>query len=194
MATRRSSKSVRESLLEAAYELFSRKGIRAVGVDAIIARAGVAKMSFYRYFPSKEDLVLAFMERREQLWTHGWLEAEVKKRGGTPRQRLLAIFDVFDEWFQRDDFESCAFIRTMLETLEPEEERVLAASRMHLSNIRDMVQRFAEEAGVPSPKEVANKWHILMTGSIVTAGYGDKMPARRAREIGELLLASELDR
>lgn len=194
MATRRSSKSVRESLLGAAYELFSRKGIRAVGVDAIIARAGVAKMSFYRDFPSKEDLVLAFMERREQLWTHEWLEAEVNKRAGTPRQRLLAIFDVFDEWFHRDDFESCAFIRTMLETFKPEEKRVLAASRLHLTNIRDMVQRFAEEADLPRPKELANKWHILMTGSIVTACYGDKMPARRAREIGELLLASELDR
>jgi AcrR family transcriptional regulator len=186
-------RSVRDDLLAAAYDLFSQKGIQAVGVDEIIGRAGVAKMSFYRHFPSKDDLVLAFLERREQLWTREWLEAELSERGGTPREKLLAIFDLFDEWFRRDDFEGCSFIRTMLETLEPGENRVLAASRSYLANVRDMVQRLAEEAELPRPRELASKWQLLMAGTIVAASYGDVVAARHGRETAEVLLASEFN-
>ncbi|MDQ6877428.1 MAG: TetR/AcrR family transcriptional regulator [Candidatus Dormibacteraeota bacterium] len=184
MVTKR---SVRENLLTAAYELFSQKGIKAVGVDEIIGRAGVAKMTFYRHFPTKDDLVLAFLERREQLWTREWLEAEISKRGGSPKERLLTIFDIFDEWFNRNDFEACSFIRTMFETLAPEESRVLSASRAYLANIRDVVQRLAEEAEVPRPAELAAKWQLLMAGSIVAAAYGDRKAARHAKETAELL-------
>src|ERR1700730_15050411 len=86
----------RERLVSAAYELFSRNGIQAVGVDAIIERSGVARQTMYRHFASKQDLVLAFLERREELWTRKWLQAEVERRTSDPKQRLLAIFDVFD--------------------------------------------------------------------------------------------------
>ncbi|TMG32926.1 MAG: helix-turn-helix transcriptional regulator, partial [Chloroflexi bacterium] len=176
--------------MAAAYELFSRQGIRAVGVDAIIARAGVAKMSFYRHFRSKEDLVLAFLQKREQLWTHEWLEAEIKRRAATPRERLLAIFGVFDDWFQREDFEGCSFINVLLEMTEPASP-VRQATTFHLANIRVLLEALAEGAGVAEPNDFARKWHILMKGSIVAAGEGDRLAARRAREVGRLLLASE---
>lgn len=100
----------RERVLAVAYDLFSRRGIRAVGVDNIIGQAGVAKMTLYRHFPSKNDLILAFLQRREELWTHRWVEDEVKRRASAPSERLLTIFDVFHEWFQRSDFEGCSFI------------------------------------------------------------------------------------
>jgi AcrR family transcriptional regulator len=182
-------------VLDAAYDLFNQKGTRTVGVDAIIARAGVAKASFYHHFPSKDDLVIAFMQRREQLWTREWFEAEVNKRGATPRERLLAIFDVFDEWFQRDDFEGCPFLRTLLETFEsyqPQENSIAAAARLHLASIRNIVRRYAEQAGVQQPDELAAKWQMLMAGSIVFAGYGDRSSARLAREAGAVVLAAEL--
>src|SRR6201993_3328360 len=83
--------SGRERISRAAYELFSREGVRAVGVDAVVARAGTAKMTLYRNFTSKDDLILDFLRRREQLWTHEWLEAESQRRGTSPRERLLAI-------------------------------------------------------------------------------------------------------
>ena len=97
--------SGRERLSRAAYELFSREGVRAVGVDAVIARAGTAKMTLYRNFPSKDDLIIEFLRRREQLWTRDWLETESTRRGQTPRDQLLAIFDVFSERFDTPDFE-----------------------------------------------------------------------------------------
>jgi len=194
-ATRRSSASAREDVLGAAYELFNQKGIRAIGVDAIIARAGVAKATFYHHFPSKDDLVIAFLQRREQLWTREWFEAEVNKRGATPQERLLAIFDVFDEWFQRDDFEGCPFLRTLFETFDacqPQENSVAAAARLHLASIRGIVQHYAEQARVPRAADLAHKWQMLMAGSIVFAGYGDRSSARIAREAGALVMEAAL--
>src|SRR5919106_6239860 len=88
-------KSARERILETAYRLFSRHGVRAVGVDRIVASSGVAKMSLYRHFRSKEELVLAFLQEREQRWTRDWLHAEASRRGETGADRMLAIFDVF---------------------------------------------------------------------------------------------------
>jgi len=111
--------SGRERVLATAYGLFSRHGTRAVGVDRIIAESGVAKMTLYRNFASKDDLILAFLERREELWTRAWLQAEVERRASTPAARLLAIFDVFGDWFALDGFEGCSFINVMLEIDDP---------------------------------------------------------------------------
>src|ERR1700755_1050606 len=106
--------SARERILAPAYELISRSGTHAVGVDAIVAESGVAKMSLYRNFGSKDELILAFLRRREELWTRDWLQAEVLARAADPEARLLAIFDVFGEWFARPDYEGCAFVNVML--------------------------------------------------------------------------------
>jgi len=178
----------RERILEAAYDLFSREGIRAVGIDAIIEQSGVARMTLYRHFGSKDALVLAFLERREQRWTRDWLQQEVNRRAVAPRDRLLAIFDVFDEWFQREDFEGCSFINVLLEIADPQSE-LHRASADYLAKIRSFVAGLAAEAGVADPEALAHKWHILMKGSIVAAGEGDRSAARRAREIAALVLA-----
>jgi AcrR family transcriptional regulator len=177
----------RERLLDTAYELFSRRGIRDVGIDEVIERAGVAKRTLYRHFPSKDDLVLAFLERREQRWTIGWVEAEARRRGSTPEAQLLAIFDTFDEWFRRADFEACAFINVLLE-MGPEHPAG-AASIGHLENIRSVVRRLAEEAGLHDTASFAHSWHILMKGSIVAAAEGDQEAARRARAMARLLIS-----
>jgi len=180
--------SGRERILETAYDLFSRHGTRAVGVDRIIAESGVAKMTLYRNFASKEALILAFLARREERWTRAWLQAEVEARATTPAGRLLAIFDTFSEWFARGDFEGCSFINVMLETTEPGHP-VRTASVEHLANIRGYVTGLAAGAGIADADGVARQWHILMKGSIVAAAEGDREAAARARELGALLLA-----
>lgn len=180
--------SPRDRILASAYELFSRKGVRAVGVDEVIARADVAKATLYRHFPSKDDLVLAFLQEREQLWTRGWVEAEARRRAGTPEEQLLAIFDLFDEWFRRDDFEGCSFINVLLETND-RGTRIGSASAVHLANIRSIIRQLAVEAGLRDPDAFAHSWHILMKGSIVAAGEGDRDAARRAQAMGRLLIA-----
>ncbi len=183
----------RERILEAAYRLFTMRGLRAVGVDTIIARAGVAKMTFYRHFRSKEGLALAVLERRETLWTHEWFEGEVKSRANQPEERLLAIFDIFDEWFQRPDYEGCFFVNTLLETPE-RGDPIREASNRQLANVRAIVGSLAAEAGVAQPDDFAHKWQIVLIGAIVAATEGDRRAASRARDLGRLLLESELRR
>ena len=180
--------SGRERVLETAYRLFSKHGTRAVGVDRIIAESGVAKMTLYRNFASKDDLILAFLELREERWTRGWLQDSVERRASTPAQRLLAIFDVFGEWFARDDFEGCSFINVMLELDDPGSP-VRRESVRQLSEIRGFIGALAREAGVQDADAFARQWHILMKGCIVAAAEGDRQAAARARELGSLLLA-----
>jgi AcrR family transcriptional regulator len=183
-------RSGRDRILDAAYGLFSRSGVRAIGVDTITAEADVAKMTLYRNFASKNDLALAFLALREERWTKGWVQAEVLRRGATPGEQLLAVFEIFAEWFAREDFEGCAFITSLLE-FEDRADPVRAACVTHLANIRAFVGELATAAGVADPEWFAGQWHILMKGSIVAAHEGDTSAARKAREMGLLLLARE---
>jgi AcrR family transcriptional regulator len=176
----------RDRLLEAAYELFCARGIRAVGIDAILERAGCAKASLYSNFTSKVDLAVSILDRRERKWTREWLQAEIMRRGATPEERLLAIFDTFDGWFRRDDFEGCLFINVLLES-EPG-SAVRDAATAHLARIRAMVAGQAGAAGLQNPAEFAGVWHMLMKGSIVAAVEGHVDAARDARTAAELIL------
>jgi AcrR family transcriptional regulator len=181
----------RERVLVVAYDLFAQRGIRDVSIDEIVASSGVARATLYRYFKSKDELALAFLERREQRWTFGAVEAEARRRGETAEERLLAIFDVFDEWFHRDDFEACSFVNVLFE-MRPA-HRLGQASIGHLHNIRRMVERLAAEAGIAAPVEFARSWHILMKGSIVSATEGDLLAARRAQDMARALIQSYRD-
>jgi GNAT superfamily N-acetyltransferase len=137
--------------------------------------------------------VLAFLERREEVWTYGWLAAEVNRRARDPRRRLLAIFDVFDEWFRAPDFEGCSFINVMLE--HPAADHPLhRAAAEYLARIRSLLEALAAQAGIADPASFAREWHILMKGSIVAAGEGDVDAARRAQGIGRVLLAQAAPR
>jgi AcrR family transcriptional regulator len=177
----------RERILTTAYALFSTRGIHDVGVDEVIEQADVAKATLYRHFPSKGDLVLAFLERRERLWTKDWVEAGARRRGSTPDDRLLAIFDVFDGWFRSPEFEGCSFINIMLE-MTPSHE-LGQASIAYLANIRSVLRTLAEEACLRDPESFARSFHILMKGSIVSAAEGDSEAAQRAKAMARLLIA-----
>ncbi len=177
----------RERILRTAYDLFARRGTRGVGIDEVIARAGVAKATFYRHFPSKDDLVLAFLQRREEVWTLDFVEAGAQRRGSTAEEQLLAIFDVFHDWFQRrEDFDGCSFINVLLELgwAHPAGQ----ASIEYLHNIRTIVAGMATEAGLRDPAEFARSWHILMKGAIIAAAEGDTEAAQRAKAMGRLLI------
>ncbi len=179
--------SARERILSAAYELFGRRGIRAVGTDEVIARAGVAKATLYRHFATKDDLVLAVLERREQLWTHGLIEAQSELLGDTPEEQLLAIFDVMHEWFQsRDGYEGCSFINVLLEL--GVDHPAGRASVAHIDNVRDIVRRRALAAGLTDVEDFASSWHILMKGAIILAAVGDLEAAHRAQKMARSLI------
>src|ERR1700760_4093697 len=100
----------RAELVGTAWRLFYRDGYHAVGIDTVLAEAGVAKMTLYKHFPSKEDLIAAVLDRRSSDLRAG-LERAIEAAGRSPAKRLLAIFDAFDALFQSADFNGCAFIK-----------------------------------------------------------------------------------
>jgi AcrR family transcriptional regulator len=177
----------RQRILDAAYDLFPVRGTRAVGVEELMQRAGVAKATFYRHFPSKDDLVVAFLKQREQIWVTEWVLAEARKRGATGEEQLLAIFDLFGEWFAAEDFEGCSFINILLE-YDDRDHPARQESEAALARLRVVLRALANEAGLRDPDGFALSWHILMKGSIVQAAEGDLEAARRAQTMGRLLI------
>ncbi len=175
-----------ERIIDAGYRLFSRRAVRDVAMDEVVSASGVAKATLYRHFPTKDDLVLAFLARREEIWSFGIIEAGARSRSDTPEGRLLAIFDILDEWFQRDDFEACSFISVLLEMRA--DHPLGRASSLHLAGIRAIVYGFAKQAEFHDPDEFARSWLILMMGCIVQAAEGDHRAARRASALGALLI------
>jgi AcrR family transcriptional regulator len=179
--------STRERIVHTAYELFTHRGIRAVGMDEVIARAGVAKATLYRHFPTKDDLVLAVLQRREQLWTYELIEAQSRRRGNTPEEQLLAIFDVLHDWFQQHEgYDGCSFIRVLLEmgATHPAGQ----ASIAYMANFRTIIRQRALAAGLLNTDEFARSFHILTKGAIISATEGDQQAAQRAQDMARLLI------
>jgi AcrR family transcriptional regulator len=176
----------RERLIDAAYDLFSINGVNQIGIDTILSKSGCAKASLYGNFDSKVDLAIAFLDRREAVWTRGWLETEIKRRATKPEGRLLAIFDVFDGWFRKKSFEGCSFINVLLESNASSPLR--QAASIHLAKIRAIIHDLAKQAGLREPEKFAQAWHILMKGSIVSACEGNKNAAGEAKRAAQLVL------
>ncbi|WP_117214553.1 TetR/AcrR family transcriptional regulator [Allorhizocola rhizosphaerae] len=175
----------RDRLLETAERLFYTEGIRAVGVERILAESGVGRASFYRHFASKEELVLAVLRERDERWRH-WLEESVTARGGEP----LVVFDALAERFARGDFRGCAFINTMVETADPGSAAHRVAAE-HKRRVTSYVDGLLAAAGRPDHAALAEQFILLMDGAIVTAlREGTAEPAHRARSVAVALLSS----
>ena len=183
---RTSTKSVRERIIDASYPLFVHSGIREVTTEQVQRAAGVTAEEFDREFSSRDDLGAAALEKRERDWTFGVVAAGALARGTTPETQLLAIFDVYDEWFQRDDYEACTFVNVLLE-MGPSHP-LGRASIVHLEHIRAFVRSLALEAELVDVNEFARSWHILMKGAIINAAEGDSRAAVRAREMARCLI------
>ncbi|MGW2218141.1 TetR/AcrR family transcriptional regulator [Nonomuraea sp. NPDC001684] len=174
----------RERLLDAAEDLFYAEGIRAVGVERILSVSGVGRASFYRHFPSKDDLVVAVLRRRDERW-RAWLAERVEALGGHP----LDVFDALAERFARADFRGCAFINTMIETADPDSAAHRVAAE-HKERVRAYVSGLIERDGRADAAELAHLFVLLVDGAIVTAvRERSTRPAQRARAAAAALLA-----
>ena len=177
----------RERILDTAYELFSHRGVRAVGVDEVISSAGVAKATLYRHFPSKDELVLAFLERREQRWTHEWLSRRRQSDGATRRRNRCSRSSTSSANGSGATTSRRARSSTCCSRWAPSTP-LGKASVGHLENIRSIVRGLAEEAGLRDPESFARSCHILMKGSIVSAAEGDVEAAQRGKSMARLLI------
>jgi AcrR family transcriptional regulator len=177
-------KPARERILETAYGLFAKRGVRDVGIDEIIARSGVAKATFYRHFPSKEALVLAYMDRWYRV-RHDAIE-EAIAHAHNPDDGLLAAFTVLDDWFSRGAAEVNTFLHVMIEF--GAEHPLGRAAMAHLAAIREPLAALAEAAGLEDPAGFAWSFHILTEGAMVASIEGDQRAALRARSLARVLI------
>ena len=140
----------RDHLVDTASRLFQRHGYHATGIDRILAEAGVAKMTLYNHFKSKDELILAALRRRDEQFRNAFMR-NVERRAKDPRARLLACFDVLAEWFAESGFSGCSFINAAGEFAAPDDPIHAACGenkRLSLAYVRGLAAPTDDEARV----------------------------------------------
>jgi AcrR family transcriptional regulator len=193
------SSDARERLLAAAEALIYAGGIHATGVDAIVRTAGAARKSFYTWFESKDALVAAALQRRDERWMRWFIDGTLA-RARSPRARLLAMFDVLGEWFVSDGFHGCAFMNAAGEIGSPDDP-VRIVAREHkarlLAFVREQCDEFAASVGADQryAARLARQWLVLIDGAIgVALVSGDADAAHDARAAAQQLLEAATGR
>jgi AcrR family transcriptional regulator len=182
----------RERILDTAFRLFYANGIRAVGVDRIIAESGVAKATFYKWFPAKDDLVLAYLDRVDGVWS-GQLHDAAAAAGPAPEDQLVGLFDALGTACRRDGYRGCAFLNAAAEA-EPGtavHDRTVA----HKSSVLEWVTGLAADAGARDPRGLARSLTLLLDGGLASGALdADPDAPARARESAQVLVDAALDR
>ena len=168
----------RDRVLKAASKLFYAEGIRAVGVERIAASAEVSKMTLYRHFPTKDDLVVAVLEQRDGP-ALAMLAAAGEHTEGTPRDRLLAPFALLEPWFTGAGFRGCPFMNASLELADPGHPATAVAAR-HKGATRDKFAELAAGADADDPEALADQLALLFDGAIAQAQMRDPAVVARA--------------
>jgi AcrR family transcriptional regulator len=182
---------VAEKILATAGALFARDGVRAVGVDTIIAESGVAKMSLYRNFPSKDALVAAWLEERDRAFWRRWDAAEAAAIGD-PRARLEAILDMVAAKVVDPAWQGCPFLNTHV-AFPGEPLPSVAVILAHKQQVHDRLTALAESAGARAPSTLADQLQMLIDGAYVIAqSLGPDGPARTIADAGRALIAAGL--
>jgi AcrR family transcriptional regulator len=179
----------REKILKTACRLFYEKGIRATGIDLIVAQSGVTKMTLYKYFPSKNDLIMAVLRHRDEEW-RCWFQQTVEANVDQPGDRLLAMFDALKSWFEEDEFKGCAFLKAAAEypeTSDPIHQLVVG----HMRLVGEYVVGLATQAGAKDAVALADALNLLMMGAIALAFAADQGKIiQEARRSAQILLAA----
>lgn len=181
----------RDHLVNTALKLFYRDGFHATGIDTILAESGVAKMTLYKHFKTKEDLILAALTRRDELWMT-WFTSSVESRTNDPRARLLAIFDALESWFlgaaAPGKFHGCAFINSAAEYADFSHPIHQLASE-HKQKMQAQISLWTHAAAVPDPTTLASQLTLLAEGAITLAHVNNApQAAHTARQVAEKLL------
>ena len=184
--------SARDRILETAFRLFYARGIKAVGVDLIIAESGVAKATFYKHFPAKDELVLAYLDKVDGIWS-GQLHAAAKAAGPDPADQLVGLFDALGSACRRDGYRGCAFINTAAESVPdtPVHDRTVA----HKQAVRAWVRDLAAEAGAADPGALARSLTLLLDGGLSDGALAaDPAAAAAAKNAARLLVDASVVR
>jgi AcrR family transcriptional regulator len=182
------SSSTRERLIEIGAGLFYQHGFQAVGLDRILSEVGITKTAFYKHFESKDDLIVAVLEARDQRDMTEWT-AYFRHRGGDdPKRQLLAVFDLLDDWFGRPDFRGCMFLNAATEFPSPSDP-IHQTAAAHGERLQQHLLTLAEAAGARDAEGLARQVMLLITGAISARhANGDTNAAATARATAEVLV------
>ncbi len=179
--------SARDRVLAAASKLFYRDGIHATGVDAVVAESGLTKMTLYKHFASKVDLVIAALHEQDIDWIARMERAVLETSRSEPRGKLLALFDWLEVWFHEEDFRGCAFLKAAAEfpdRAHPVHQQVVS----HFQNVREYVFKLVLEAGASYPDALTDSLCLLMNGAIATAFAADDPDCAKSAKVDAALL------
>ena len=194
---RRTAAQTREHVLAVAHELFYWHGIRATGVDAVAAEADVAPTTLYRLFASKDDLIAAYVERADRLYRE-WMTEATAPGVGSPRERILALFDALDEQVQPQRCRGCPFLMALAEFPDPQlpaHAGAVATKAWVRGRLRELTDALAAAEPIGDPEALADQLAIVVEGVYASAqALGAAGPARRARAIAETLMDAALER
>jgi len=181
----------RQRLLETASELFYREGIRAIGVDTIVERSGVGKATLYRHFPTKDDLIAAYVakeDRAHQLWFEEIIASE-----RSPKEQLLAWFAACDERIKEPGFRGCPFLNAMAEIAETEHPAYQHAVQ-HERALRGRLAQISRQAGARDPEQLADQLLLVVNGALASASlFGEASPAHQLKTIAAHLIDLQLE-
>jgi AcrR family transcriptional regulator len=179
---------IRGQLLDTALRLFNLHGYHATGIDLIIAEAGVAKTTLYRHFDTKEDLILAALERRDEA-SRAEMRIFVDKRTSDPYQRLLATFDFLELSVRDKQFRGCIFMSAAGEHKEAVDP-VFRAALMHKRLVLAYFEELAHAARFAEPKQIADTINLLHEGALAVAQMTRTVePVRNSKRMVTILLA-----
>ncbi len=186
MAKRVSKK--REALLETAERLFYRDGFVSVGIDSVLKESGVAKMTLYNHFPSKDALIAETIRRRSEKVLL-WMRVGSGKVANSPKEKLLALFDLHQAWFAEPGFRGCYFQKACADFPDAGHP-VHRAAADHFRETFDYLHALSKATGLPDPSALAEQALLLLQGATAVAfGTGATIAARRARRNFEGLIA-----
>lgn len=178
----------KDKLIETALRLFYRFGIHSVGVDRIVAESNVSKMTLFKYFPTKRDLVLEFLRVRDQRYS-SWFHKTLDEQPPGKPNRLYDAVEVMKSWFKSPDFRGCAFINTTAESgPEYNEEKQLCSE--HKKHLLDELEIEARKAGYKDPRQVADQLLIAIDGATIRAQMdGPEAGAAALESIAAIILS-----
>ncbi|MER8024842.1 TetR/AcrR family transcriptional regulator [Glutamicibacter protophormiae] len=178
------TQELRDRIVRAADRLYYARGTSNVGMDAVRDESGASLKAIYKQFSSKEDLILAVLQYRHDLWTQG-----VQREAAcweSPDAKILAVYDFLASWFTEETFRGCGFINAFGE-LGATSERVAEAVRAHKKSFQDYVTALVEQAGWPA--ELGAQLALLAEGAQTTAAIsGDISSAETARRAAVILI------
>lgn len=181
------SASKRDILVRRAMEVLYRDGFHATGMDKLARETGVSKMTIYKHFRTKEDLILAALRLRDEEFRNRFFR-DIERNAATSRGRLLAIFDVMKNWIDGSDFQNCMFIKATAEFQDPSHP-IRKASAEHKQALLDHVADLARQAGAKNAPSLASQLFMLMEGETVAAYIiGDKGVTGDAKKAAKVLI------